>query len=1222
MLRADTTGGGAYYAAWVSPGGGVTVDYRDTDGLLDNIVANLTATTPAWLEVARSGDTFTAYTSSDGTTWTPVIGSSEVLPNLEGTILAGVAVSSDNPGAVSTATFQDVGIASSAPVPPNLCPTGWECNDIGFPTPAGNQSYQEGTWTVQGGGGDISSTSDSFRFISESQETDGTVSADVVSQSDTNPYAKSGVMVRVSTSDTSAYYGVFVTPANGILVQYRAQEAGGTSQVAVSGNAPTYLEISRSGDTYTAYGSSDGVNWDEIAGSTASVPTLVGTLQAGVAVCSHDPLNLNTTVFEAVTISGTTGNGSLPSLWSDQDIGNPAPAGSASYGDGVFSVQGGGSDIWGAADQFNYVSQPLSGDTSVVARVTSQTPTDPWAKAGVMIKQSATAGAPYAMVAVTPDDGVVFQYGFNSSVTALGGYSLPNGWVRLDRSGDVFTAYDSTDGFNWVEIDQVDITMSSVATVGLFVTSHDPGALSTVTFANVTVTPSGGRPLPSPWANTDVGSPDVPGSSSYANGTFTVNGAGSDIWGTADQFQYAYQPLTGNASIVAEVTSQTATDPWAKAGVMIKQSTTTGDPYALVAVTPGNGVNMEYGFDANVSGGSYSFPNAWLKLTRTANTFTAYDSPDGSTWTEVGSATISMATDATIGLFVSSHNSGTLGTATFSNVSVSATGGGALPSPWANTDVGSPQIAGSSSYANGTFTVNGAGSDIWGTADQFQYAYQPLTGNASIVAEVTSQTATDPWAKAGVMIKQSTTTGDPYALVAVTPANGVVMQYGFNSQVTGGSYAFPNAWLKLTRTGSTFTTYDSPDGSTWTEVGSATISMATDATIGLFVSSHNPGTLGTATFANVTVTPSGGGPLPSPWSNTDVGSPQIAGSSSYANGTFTVNGAGSDIWGTADQFQYAYQPLTGNASIVAEVTSQTATDPWAKAGVMIKQSTTTGDPYALVAVTPGNGVNMEYGFDANVSGGSYSFPNAWLKLTRTGSTFTTYSSPDGSTWTEVGSATISMATDATIGLFVTSHNPGTLGTATFANVTVTPSGGGPLPSPWANTDVGSPQIAGSSSYANGTFTVNGAGSDIWGTADQFQYAYQPLTGNASIVAEVTSQTATDPWAKAGVMIKQSTTTGDPYALVAVTPANGVVMQYGFNSQVTGGSYAFPNAWLKLTRTGSTFTTYSSPDGSTWTEVGSATISMATNATIGLFVCSHNANLLGTATFANVTVTTT
>ncbi|MGA3220766.1 MAG: PQQ-binding-like beta-propeller repeat protein [Acidimicrobiales bacterium] len=528
MLRADTTGGGAYYAAWISPGRGVTIDYRDTDGLLDNVIANLSATAPAWLEVARSGDTFTAYTSSDGTTWTPVIGSSEVLPNLEGTILAGLAVSSDDAGAVGTATFQDVDIAASAPAPPNLCPTGWACNDIGFPTPAGNQSLQGGTWTVQGGGGDITGISDSFRFIAESQETDGTVSAEVASQSDTDPYAKSGVMVRVSTSDTSAYYGVFVTPANGIQVQYRTQEAGGTASLAVSGTAPTYLEISRSGDTYTAYDSSDGANWNEIAGSTVSIPTLVGTLQAGLAVCSHDALALNTTVFEAVSITGTIGNGGLPSLWSDQDIGAPTPAGSASYGDGTFTVQGGGSDIWGGADQFNYVWQNLSSDASIVAQVTSQTDSDPWAKAGVMIKQSTTAGSPYAMVALTPANGIAFQYGFNTTVSG-GNYSFPNGWVRLDRDGDVFTAYESTDGFNWDEIGQVDILMSRTATVGLFVCSHNPGALSTATFANVTVSPTGAAPVPSPWASTDVGSPAVAGTSSYANGTFTVNGSGTDI---------------------------------------------------------------------------------------------------------------------------------------------------------------------------------------------------------------------------------------------------------------------------------------------------------------------------------------------------------------------------------------------------------------------------------------------------------------------------------------------------------------------------------------------------------------------------------------------------------------------------------------------------------------------------------------------------------------------
>ena len=127
---------------------------------------------------------------------------------------------------------------------------------------------------------------------------------------------------------------------------------------------------------------------------------------------------------------------------------------------------------------------------------------------------------------------------------------------------------------------------------------------------------AGSSPLPSPWADADVGSPAVAGSASYANGVFTVNGGGADIWGTSDQFNYVSQPLTGDGSIVARVTSQSDTDPWAKAGVMIKQSTTTGSPYALLAVTPGNGVHFEYGYNTDVGGGSYTFPNGWLKLTR------------------------------------------------------------------------------------------------------------------------------------------------------------------------------------------------------------------------------------------------------------------------------------------------------------------------------------------------------------------------------------------------------------------------------------------------------------------------------------------------------------------------------------------------------------------------------------------------------------------------------
>ena len=122
-----------------------------------------------------------------------------------------------------------------------------------------------------------------------------------------------------------------------------------------------------------------------------------------------------------------------------------------------------------------------------------------------------------------------------------------------------------------------------------------------------------------------------------------------------------------------------------------------------------------------------------------------------------------------------------------------------LPFPWTDSDVGSPAVAGSASYASGVFTVKGGGVDIWAGSDQFNYVSQPLTGNASIVARVTSQSDTDPWAKAGVMIKQSTASGSSYALLGVTPGNGIAFQYGFNASTSGGSYSFPNGWLKLTR---------------------------------------------------------------------------------------------------------------------------------------------------------------------------------------------------------------------------------------------------------------------------------------------------------------------------------------------------------------------------------------------------------------------------------------
>lgn len=710
---------------------------------------------------------------------------------------------------------------------------------------------------------------------------------------------------------------------------------------------------------------------------------------------------------------------------------------------------------------------------------------------------------------------------------------------------------------------------------------------------------------PAPWHETDIGIRTTLGYSSYDNGVFTVHGSGNDIWADADEFHYVYQSFSGDGTIIARVSSQDDTDPFAKSGIIIKESTAPNSKYVLLAATPENGVRFQYNFNGESGNAPFTYPNAWLKLERQGDVFKGYTSANGTDWTLVGQTTVTMGTNVTAGLAVTSHLNGTLNTSTFDNVSV-------VSHPdWMSQDVGAPALSGSTTILGNTFTVRGGGNDIWGTADQFQFVHQTLTGDGEIVARVTSQQVTDGWAKAGVMVKASTVAGSPYALLAVTPDHGVNFQYNFNASVAGGAIPAGAAWLKLQRSGNTVTSFASTDGQTWTQVGSATVALGADAQIGLFVTSHNGAQLSAATFDNVSVTKA---LLPAPWTGGDIGGPVVSGSSSYAGGVFTVKGGGNDIWGTADQFQFVHQGLTGDGEIVAHVTGQTATDPWAKAGVMVKQSTAAGSPYAMLAVTPANGVNFQSNFTNSVGGPAGA---TWLKLQRTGNTVTSFASTDGQTWTQVGAATVALGTDAQIGFFVTSHNGAQLSTATFDNVSVIKT---LLPAAWTGGDVGGPAIAGSASYSAGAFTVKGAGNDIWAYADQFQFVHQTLSSGGEIVARVTSQDRTDGWAKAGVMIKQSTTAGSPYALLAVTPDHGVNFQYNFSGSVAGPTIPAGTAWLKLSRTGNVITAYASADGTSWTQVGSTVLALSGTVEIGLFVTSHNGAQLSTAKFDNVTVT--
>ena len=193
--------------------------------------------------------------------------------------------------------------------------------------------------------------------------------------------------------------------------------------------------------------------------------------------------------------------------------------------------------------------------------------------------------------------------------------------------------------------------------------------------------------------------------------------------------------------------------------------------------------------------------------------------------------------------------------------------------------------------------------------------------------------------------------------------------------------------------------------------------------------------------------------------------------------------------------------------------------------------------------------------------------------------------------------------------------------AAIVALTITASAAGQsLPPGWNDDDIGAVGLNGSASYSSGTFTVRGAGADIGGYADSFNFANLILSGDGQIIARVASMGNTNKYAKAGVMIRESLTAGSRHVTLDMKPGGGVEL---LSRKSTGGSTSRTTSgtgrWLKLVRRGSTFKAYVSRDGAAWTSVGSRTVTMAANVWVGLAVCSRKTSVLNTSTFDHVTV---
>jgi len=199
-------------------------------------------------------------------------------------------------------------------------------------------------------------------------------------------------------------------------------------------------------------------------------------------------------------------------------------------------------------------------------------------------------------------------------------------------------------------------------------------------------------------------------------GKMTLTGAGADIWGTSDEFTYAYKTLTGDGTLIARVVSNgTGSQAWAKGGVMIRDSVHGGSTHAMMVITAhtaaaaaGNGASFQYraaadGDSANADSAVVVAPPYWVRVQRFADTLTGSISADGKTWSQIGTTAITMADPVCIGLCVTSHAAGENRTYQFDSISVT----GSVAGSWQGVVIDSPQYNGA---ADMHLTIQDSGS--------------------------------------------------------------------------------------------------------------------------------------------------------------------------------------------------------------------------------------------------------------------------------------------------------------------------------------------------------------------------------------------------------------------------------------------------------------------------------------------------------------------------------
>jgi RHS repeat-associated protein len=887
----------------------------------------------------------------------------------------------------------------------------------------------------------------------------GTVSFNGTGASVTS-WSATSIGVTVPSGATTGNVVVFASGVNSNGLNFTVLPTPTITTLSpTSGTVGTLITI-----TGTNFGSPQGTSTVTFNGTTANP-----TSWSATSIVTPVPVGAHTGNV-VVTVSGVPSSGSsftvlaLPGSWLDQDIGSVGLAGSASYANGTFTVNASGLDDidQDVTDVMNFLYLPLSGDGTIIARVVGAQTASFNTEAVVMVRETLTGGATNASAGGNDiyQNQALFQFwdrpttgGSATSQGIDGGATVPLPyWFEVVRSGSTFTGYQSPDGVNWNQIgSSQSISMAQNVYIGLGVSGGNSSTLSSVTFDNVSIsTPS----VPAPLISTLSATTGPVGTQVAISGSgFGASQSGSVVLLNA-------LPVTvnswSNTSINITIPAGAATGPM------------------LVSVAP----NMNDSNYVIFTVTSQPLPSGWLDLdiglvsargsaTFASGTFTVnasgLDNIDGSRTDSFHFVYQPLSGDGTIVARV-------VGAQGTSNVQAGALIRAALDDGSASTFAGAFDIYQNTGYfvfldrpvEQGTVTSQ---SDSPGVLLPLPYWFKivrsgnTFTGYQSPDGQNWDQIGSSQ----GIQMPQnvyiglgasggtgsnsslSTVTFDNVSLSSDTLPAPVISGLSATSGPVGTQVVISGTGFGVSQ-GNSLATLNALalTINSWSDT-SITATIPTGATTGPILVSVAP-SMNDSNSVTYVVTSQ---PVPAPWLDQDIGEVGLAGSATYASGTFTVNAAGNNGIddGTSDQMHFVYQSFSGDGTLVARVVTLTGNSS-PQAGIVVRETLDVNSASAFAGpqgITtssvvyfndrPSTGANPT---SQNISGGTSLTLPYWVKLVRSGNTFSGYQSPDGMTWTQIGTnQTVTMVPNVYVGLAVSSHNSANLATAAFDNVTAT-----------------------------------------------------------------------------------------------------------------------------------------------------------------------------------------